>query len=84
MFDFCYTHQHLPRHLFLSSFVAFIILNIIENFIHYNNGKHIDSNQLFYMELPSKHDMIKIVFVMFIFAILQGLFTLFLYKFTKI
>jgi hypothetical protein len=81
MFEFLIVHQSLPKHLFISSFIAFLILNFIENFIHYNTGKYHDTTE-FYFEIPSKKDLFKIIFIMIIFAILQGLFTLFLFRFT--
>ena len=81
MFDFCYVHKNLPKHLFFSSFVAFMILNIIENTIHYSNGKHYDKEG-FYFDMPTKKELIKIIIIMLIFAILQGIFTMVLYKFT--
>jgi hypothetical protein len=81
MFEFLIVHQSLPKHLFISSFIAFLILNFIENFIHYNIGKYHDTND-FFLELPSKKDFLKIIFIMILFATLQGLFTLFLFRFT--
>ena len=77
----CLSTKNIPKHLFISSFLAFLFLNIIENFIHYTSGKYHDSDTIQF-ELPSKKDVIKIIIVMFIFAILQGVFTLFLYKYT--
>jgi hypothetical protein len=80
MFDFCYVHHKLPKHIFLASFITFIILNIVENIIHYNNGKFRESNQI-YFDLPSKKDFIKMIVIMFIFAFLQGSLTLILSHF---
>ncbi len=81
MFEFLSAHKHLPKHLFFSSFVAFMILNFVENFIHYNTGKFHDTTQ-FHFTYPSKQDFLKILLIMFIFAIFQGLLTLIIYKFT--
>lgn len=78
MFDFCLTHRHLPKHLFLVSFVVFIFLNLIENIIHFSAGKHFDDEKIIHFEIPSKKNLIKIVIIMFIFAFLQGIFTLLL------
>jgi hypothetical protein len=80
MFDILYKvyHKKDAFHIFLISFIAFGILNIIENIIHYNIGKMSDSN-IFYMTNPSKEDWKKIIITMFIFALLQGALTLYLY-----
>lgn len=80
MFEFYYIHHKLPKHVFLASFIAFIILNVIENIIHYNNGKFIESDTI-YFDLPSKKDFIKMIIVMFVFAFLQGIFTVILSQF---
>ena len=61
-------------HIFLISFLIFICLNITENIIHYNIGRHKDSD-FTEISFPSKRDLIKIIIIMFIFAILQGWFT---------
>jgi hypothetical protein len=45
----------------------------MENLIHYNIGKF--SNKETKFDLPSKKDWFKIVLVMCIFALLQGLLT---------
>jgi hypothetical protein len=81
MFDFCYVHKNLPSNIFMASFVAFIILNIIENYIHYNIGRNREDLQFIKLSMPSKRDWLRIVVIMIIFAILQGGFTLFLSKF---
>ncbi len=78
MFDFCYVHRRLPHNIFLSSFVAFIILNVIENYIHYNIGRNREDKEFIKLSTPSVKDWIKIIFIMIVFAILQGGFTLFL------
>ena len=61
------------KHLFLISFSVYLILNVIENLIHYNIGKY--SDQPLHMDIPSSRDWINIVIVMITFAVLQGLFT---------
>ena len=78
MFDFCYVHRSLPHKIFLSSFVAFLILNVIENVIHYNIGRNHDDPEFIKLLTPSKKDWYKIIFIMILFAILQGGFTLLL------
>ncbi len=81
MFDFCYVHRTLPSNIFMSSFVAFIILNIIENYIHYNIGRNREKEEFISLSMPTRKDWMKIVIIMIIFAILQGAFTMFLSKF---
>ncbi len=61
-------------HIFIISFLIFICLNITENIIHYNIGRHNDSD-FTALSFPSKRDLILIIIIMFIFAILQGWFT---------
>jgi hypothetical protein len=56
---------------------VFGFLNIIENVIHYNIGK--TSNKKLEITNPSKKDWKKILITMFIFALLQGALTLYLY-----
>ena len=60
-------------HIIVISFFVYIFVNLFENIIHYNIGRF--SNTDIKPELPSKKDFIKIVVVMFIFALLQGLLT---------
>ena len=72
-------------HIFAFSFLVFIVLNIIENVIHYNIGKFHDINSPpingkgnvagFHFTNPSHTDWARIVVIMFIFAVLQGFFT---------
>lgn len=81
MFDFCYVHRRLQSNIFMSSFIAFIILNVIENYIHYNIGRNHDDKEFIKLSLPSTKDWIKIIIIMIIFAILQGTFTIFLSNF---
>lgn len=65
-------------HIFIFSFFVFIVLNIIENVIHYNIGKYHKTNDNivdFHFTNPSIKDWIRIFFIMIIFALLQGVFT---------
>lgn len=64
--------------IFWASFIAFFILNIFENILHYNIGRHSNQNDIIDISPPTLKDGIRIFIVMIIFAILQGLFTLFL------
>ena len=63
-------------HLFIISFLIYVIINMIENYIHYNIGKHNESNYNIKFSNPSALDWTKIVFVMFVFALLQGILTI--------
>jgi hypothetical protein len=62
--------------LFIVSFCVYLGVNMIENLFHYNIGKH--SNENLTLELPTRHDWIKIVSVMLVFASLQGVLTCYL------
>jgi len=61
-------------HIIVISFVVYIFVNLFENMIHYNIGKF-SNEDIKDFDLPNKKDFIKIVVVMFIFALLQGLLT---------
>lgn len=65
-------------HLFIASSVAFIILNTVENLIHFNIGRGIrykdDVGQVAF-EWPTWSDAVKITLVMLVFAALQGAMT---------
>jgi len=56
------------------SFLVFIFLNVIENYVHYNIGRHRESESI-QLSSPSKNDWLKIIVVMTVFAFLQGGFT---------
>jgi hypothetical protein len=70
-------------HLFVFSFLVFIVLNVIENVIHYNIGKYHEgrggngsaSLAGFHFTNPGYTDWVRIVVIMLIFAVLQGGFT---------
>ena len=66
-------------HIIFISFFVYLIVNLFENLVHYNIGRFSDKETKF--KLPSKKDWIKIVLVMCVFALLQGLLT---YYFTVI
>jgi hypothetical protein len=68
-------------HIILISFVVYLFVNIFENMFHYNIGRF--SNKETKLELPSKEDFIKILIVMCIFALLQGLLTLYFNSYFK-
>lgn len=68
-------------HIIAISFFVYIFVNLFENLVHYNIGKFSDKETKF--ELPSKKDWIKIVVVMCVFALLQGLLTYYFNKHVK-
>jgi len=68
-------------HIIAISFFVYIFVNIFENIIHYNIGRF--SNKETKIELPSKKDFIKIVIVMSVFALIQGLLTSYFNKYVK-
>ena len=66
--------------IFVFSFLIFIVLNVIENVIHYNIGKYHDSTNGggvagLHFTNPSNTDWGRIIVIMLIFAVLQGVFT---------
>lgn len=79
MFETLYKlyHRKNALHLFVISFIVFVILNIIENVVHYNIGK--TSNMEFELSNPTIIDWKKIIITMIIFALLQGIFTMYFY-----
>ena len=68
-------------HIIAVSFFVYIFVNLFENMIHYNIGRF--SNKETKFELPNKKDFIKIVIVMCIFALIQGLLTSYFNKYVK-
>jgi hypothetical protein len=78
-------------HIFAFSFMIFIVLNVIENVIHYNIGKYHEGHAIntkgssvvngtanvagIHFTNPSQTDWVRIIVIMLIFAVLQGLFT---------
>jgi len=69
-------------HIIAVSFFVYIFVNLFENMIHYNIGRF--SNKETKIEIPSKKDIIKIVIVMCVFALIQGLLTSYFNKYVKI
>jgi hypothetical protein len=59
--------------LLIVSFCVYLFVNLFENLIHYNIGKH--SNAELKFEIPTEGDWSKIVVVMFTFALIQGTLT---------
>ena len=68
-------------HIIAISFFVYIVVNLFENMIHYNIGRFSDKETR--LELPSKKDFVKIVLVMFVFALLQGVLTSYFNNYVK-
>lgn len=73
-----YIHKY---HIVVISFLVFLFINFFENIVHYNIGKFSDKETK--LEMPTKRDFIKIVLVMCIFALTQGLLTYYFNKHLK-
>ncbi len=59
--------------LLIISFCVYLFVNMFENLIHYNIGKH--SNAELTFEIPTEGDWVKIISVMITFALIQGTLT---------
>lgn len=70
----------LANHIFIISMAVYIVINLVENTIHYNIGRNFDIRHLHDIKfiLPSSVDFTRIISVMAVFAMLQGLFTVML------
>jgi hypothetical protein len=70
---------HVPNHLIIISMGVFLVLNMFENIIHFSIGRNIKErdNTNIELEIPEKYDIIKIIFIMLVFAFLQAIFTYF-------
>jgi len=77
MFHLLYTNYFNKNkiHIFVISTLVFVVLNVIENLIHYNIGRHHDDLSLSFVA-PSQTDWLRIIAIMIVFAILQGIFTM--------
>ncbi len=60
--------------LVIISMLVFGILNLIENIIHYSIGRSYTKNNL-YLTIPNYNDFKKIIIIMIIFGLAQGLIT---------
>lgn len=57
---------------------VFLVLNMFENIIHFSIGRNIkekDNANIGVIEIPEYYDIIKIIFIMVVFAFLQAIFT---------
>jgi hypothetical protein len=70
----------LANHIFIISMAVYIVINLVENTIHYNIGRNFDIRHIHDITFipPSTVDFTRIVSVMAVFAILQGIFTVML------
>jgi hypothetical protein len=64
-------------HIFIISMVVYIVINLVENTIHYNLGRNFEIEHIHDTKFitPSSVDITRIISVMAVFAVLQGLFT---------
>ena len=63
----------VSNNIFFISFFVFVCINLIENLLHYNIGRNTDKE--IKINSPTTKDWIRIIVVMIIFAILQGMLT---------
>ena len=63
-------------HIFVISFLVYAVINMIENYIHYNIGRNHESDYKIEFSSPSALDWTKIAAVMVVFALLQGILTI--------
>jgi hypothetical protein len=68
---------HIHNNVILISMIVFLFINTIENIIHFSIGRNIDNKNTanIKLEIPEVYDIIKILFIMCVFSILQALFT---------
>lgn len=69
---------YVPNHLIIISMGVFLVLNMFENIIHFSIGRNIkekDNANIGNIEIPEYYDIIKIIFIMCVFAFLQAIFT---------
>ena len=63
--------------IFIISMAVYIVINLVENMIHYNIGRNFEFEDVRDTKFitPSSVDITRIISVMAVFAVLQGLFT---------
>jgi hypothetical protein len=62
--------------MIIRAFLIFIVLDLIENIVHFNIGRN-SSIDNFQFSLPSIRDFIKMIIVILIFGIVEGGFKLY-------
>jgi hypothetical protein len=70
-------YKHIKNksiHIVFISFAVYIFVNTFENYIHYNIGRNHDNTSI-KLYSPNKVDWFKIIGIMFIFALIQGVMT---------
>lgn len=67
--------QKEALHVIIASSIVFLFLNVFENVIHYSIGRGSSNEEGIKLHMPSFTDAIKIMGVMLVFGILQGVFT---------
>ena len=60
--------------IFRDSMIVFLFLNIIENYLHYTIGRSSGTGE-WNLPTPNRRDVLRIGFIMIVFAILQGSMT---------
>ena len=65
-------------HIFIISFLVYAVINMMENYIHYNIGKHEETDYRIEFSNPTALEWTKIALVMVVFAFLQGILTIFI------
>jgi hypothetical protein len=68
-----YNSSKSSIHLIIISFTIYLFVNLFENVIHYNIGKFSDNETQ--IDIPTRKDWFKIIIVMCIFALIQGILT---------
>ena len=63
-------------HIFVISFLVYAVINMVENYIHYNIGRNQESAYHIDFSWPSTLEWTKIAVVMGVFALLQGILTI--------
>ena len=63
-------------HIFVISFLVYAVINMVENYIHYNIGRNQENGLQIEFSSPSALDWTKIAVVMVVFALLQGILTI--------
>lgn len=65
------------KKIFMISFIVFVIVNIVENVIHYSIGRTYNQRNI-QIQAPTNTDWIRIIGVMLVFATIQASLTSFL------
>jgi hypothetical protein len=69
-------------HIIVTSMIVFFFLNFFENLIHFSVGRNVENKDKssLALKMPNKYDFIKILIIMIVFSILQGVLTYILDK----